>query len=150
MSLTDTINNTNKQKENLKTVANNIDTKLIELGGERATDLADIPNKIEVVENQYLKIAEIKNLRIWINTMPQTITFNKLSFKPKKVMVLLSYGKQDLSDRSDMDWIECSDSNNKINSLTDSSFVFADDRYKKDTGWDPPRGATIKQLIFMG
>lgn len=150
MSLTDTINNTNTQKENLKTVATKIDNKLVELGGEQAINLADIPNKIEVVENQYLKIAEIKNLKIWIDTMPQTITFNKLSFKPKKVMILLFYGEQDLSDRSDMDWIECSDSNNKIHSLTDSSFVFADDRYKKDTGWDPPRGATIKQLIFMG
>lgn len=150
MDLKNTIDNTNTQKENIKIVATSIDNKLIELGGEQAINLADIPNKIEVVENQYLKIAEIKNLRIWINTMPQTITFNKLSFKPKKVMVLLSYGKQDLSDRSDMDWIECSDSNNKIHSLTDSSFVFADDRYKKDTGWNPPRGATIKQLIFMG
>ena len=150
MSLRDTINNTNTQKENIKTVAINIDNKLVELGGEQAESLADIPNKIEVVENQYLKIAEIKNLRIWINTMPQTITFNKLSFKPKKVMVLLFYGEQDLSNRSDMDWIECSDSNNKIHSLTDSSFVFADNRYKKDTGWNPPRGATIKQLIFMG
>lgn len=150
MSLISEINRTETNKNKTKTVANNIDNKLVELGGEQVESLADIPNKIEVVENQYLKIAEIKNLRIWINTMPQTITFNKLSFKPKKVMVLLSYGKQDLSDRSDMDWIECSDSNNKIHSLTDSSFVFADDRYKKDTGWNPPRGATIKQLIFMG
>ena len=55
MSLTDTINNTNKQKENIKTVANNIDNKLIELGGERATDLADVPNKIQNVKTMYKK-----------------------------------------------------------------------------------------------
>lgn len=150
MSLRDNIDNTNTQKDNLKTVATQIDNKLVELGGEQAESLADIPNKIEVVENQYLKIAEIKNLRIWINTMPQTITFNKLSFKPKKVMVLFFWGSQDLIGRSEMDWIECSDSNSKIHSLTQNSFVFADERYKKQTGFDPPHGATIKQLIFMG
>lgn len=59
MSLTDTINNTNTQKDNLKTVANNIDNKLVELGGERATDLADVANKMEgMVTTQYVKIAE--------------------------------------------------------------------------------------------
>ena len=47
MSLKDTINNTNTQKENLKTVANKIDNKLVELGGEQATDLSDVANKME-------------------------------------------------------------------------------------------------------
>lgn len=150
MSLRGSIDNTNIEKENLKIVANNIDKKLVELGGEQAESLADIPNKIEVVENQYLKIAEIKNLKIWIDTIPQTITFNELSFKPKKVMVLIFWGRQDLSGRSEMDWIECSDSNSKIHSLTQNSFVFADERYQKETGYDPPYGATIKRLTFMG
>lgn len=59
MSLTDTINNTNTQKENIKTVATQIDNKLVELGGERATDLSDVPNKIEkTIKTQYVKIAE--------------------------------------------------------------------------------------------
>lgn len=59
MSLTDTINNTNTEKKNLKTVANNIDSKLVELGGERATDLADVPNKIEKTINEnYIKLAK--------------------------------------------------------------------------------------------
>ena len=150
MDLKNTINITNTNKENVKTVAINIDNKLVELGGEKAESLADIPNKIEVVENQYLKIAEIKNLRIWIDKIPQTITFSELSFTPKKVMVLFFWGSQDLIGRSEMDWIECSDSNSKIHSLTQNSFVFADERYKKQTGFDPPHGATIKQLIFMG
>lgn len=150
MSLRGSIDNTNIEKENLKIVANNIDKKLVELGGEQAESLADIPNKIEVVENQYLKIAEIKNLKIWIDTIPQTITFNELSFKPKKVMVLIFWGRQDLSGRSEMDWIECSDSNSKIHSLTQNSFVFADERYQKETRYDSPCGATIKRLTFMG
>lgn len=150
MSLRGSIDNTNIEKENLKIVANNIDKKLVELGGEQAESLADIPNKIEVVENQYLKIAEIKNLKIWIDTIPQTITFNELSFKPKKVMVLIFWGRQDLSGRIEMDWIECSDSNSKIHSLTQNSFVFADERYQKETRYDSPCGATIKRLTFMG
>lgn len=150
MSLIQEINRTGTETNKTKQVATQIDNKLIELGGEQAESLADIPNKIEVVENQYLKIAEIKNLRIWIDTIPQTITFNELSFTPKKVMALIFFGKKDLSNRSGMDLTECSDSNSKIHSLTKNSFVFADERYKKDTGWDIPRGATIKQLIFMG
>lgn len=47
MPLKSTINNTNTQKENIKTVANNIDNKLVELGGEQIINLADVPNKIE-------------------------------------------------------------------------------------------------------
>ena len=58
MSLTDTINNTNTQKENIKTVATNIDNKLIELGGERATNLVDVVNKMGAMVGQYKKIAE--------------------------------------------------------------------------------------------
>ena len=58
MDLKNTINNTNTQKENLKTVANNIDNKLVELGGERATDLADVVNKMDTMVGQYKKIAE--------------------------------------------------------------------------------------------
>lgn len=46
MSLTDTINNTNAQKENIKTVATQIDNKLVELGGEKATNLSDVVSKM--------------------------------------------------------------------------------------------------------
>ena len=57
MSLKDEINNTNTQKDNLKTVANSIDNKLVELGGEQATNLADVPNKMNGMISQYKKIA---------------------------------------------------------------------------------------------
>lgn len=56
MPLKSTINNTNTQKENIKTVANNIDNKLVELGGEQATDLSDVPNKIQKLIKQYNKV----------------------------------------------------------------------------------------------
>ena len=66
MSLKDTINDTNKQKENIKTVANNIDNKLVELGGERATDLFDVPKKIpKMISENYQKVAILRpNKRI--------------------------------------------------------------------------------------
>lgn len=62
MSLKDTINNTNTQKENIKTVANKIDNKLVELGGERATNLADVVNKIDSLKASLKKIY-IKNVK---------------------------------------------------------------------------------------
>lgn len=58
MDLKNTINNTNTQKENIKTVATNIDNKLVELGGERATNLNDVVNKMSAMVGQYKKIAE--------------------------------------------------------------------------------------------
>lgn len=58
MDLKNTINNTKTQKENIKTVATNIDNKLIELGGERATDLADVVNKMDTMVGQYKKFAK--------------------------------------------------------------------------------------------
>ena len=99
MSLTDTINNTNKQKENVKTVANSIDNKLIELGGERATNLADVVNKMEgMVNTQYVKIAygeSSDGFRI-INRHGNGQPFEQffeipinLNFEPKRLLSLL-------------------------------------------------------------
>ena len=59
MSLQTEINNTNTQKENIKTVANNIDNKLVELGGEQAIDLSDVPNKMQrTINKNYKKLAK--------------------------------------------------------------------------------------------
>ena len=61
MSLISEINNTNTQKENIKTVANNIDNKLVSLGGQSATDLSKVPEKIQqMVTKNYKKYARIK------------------------------------------------------------------------------------------
>ncbi len=97
MSLTDTINNTNKQKENVKIVATEIDNKLVELGGERATDLADVVNKMEgMVNTQYVKIAygeSSDGFRI-INRHGNGQPFEQffeipinLNFEPKRIIV---------------------------------------------------------------
>ena len=59
MDLKNTINNTNTHKENIKTVATQIDNKLVELGGEQATDLSDVANKMGAMTEQYLQYASI-------------------------------------------------------------------------------------------
>ncbi|EEA84843.1 hypothetical protein [Peptacetobacter hiranonis] len=92
MSLKDTINNTNTQKDNLKTVANNIDNKLIELGGEQATNLADVSEKIERMIVQYKKFAIIKpnvSLPSQNISFQQTVKVN-LGFLPSIVFVEIS------------------------------------------------------------
>lgn len=62
MSLKDTINNTNTQKDKLKIGKRNIDNKLIELGGEQAIDLKDVPNKMTMmIKKNYEKIAIFNN-----------------------------------------------------------------------------------------
>lgn len=57
MDLKNTINNTNTQKDKLKIGKQNIDNKLVELGGEKAIDISDIPNKIKKLTEQYNKVA---------------------------------------------------------------------------------------------
>ena len=95
MDLENTINNTNTQKENLKTVANNIDNKLVELGGERATDLADVANKMEGMVRQYNKCAVIEYVdkRIPLNNLndyeDEKIVLN-LNFTPKTIFMYLT------------------------------------------------------------
>ena len=59
MNLKDTINNTNRQKENLKTGVNKINSKLIEIGGEQAFNLFDVPDKMQKIIENYAKIATV-------------------------------------------------------------------------------------------
>lgn len=90
MSLTDTINNTNTQKENVKTVATNIDNKLVELGGERATNLADVVNKIENAVTQRKKVAKGKHTVQTTGLISsETIQMN-LNFNPTIIFVKIS------------------------------------------------------------
>lgn len=57
MSVRDSIDGTNTQKNKLKIGKQNIDNKLVELGGEKAIDISDIPNKIKKLTEQYSKVA---------------------------------------------------------------------------------------------
>lgn len=85
MSLKTEIDNTNTQRENLKTVANKIDNKLVELGGEQATNLSDVPNKMGAMVGQYKKVANIKSNISIPSKKTITITTN-LSFIPSIII----------------------------------------------------------------
>lgn len=92
MSLKDTINNTNTQKENVKTVANNIDKKLVELGGEKAINLNDVPNKMGAMVGQYFKGALLKpNKKFTVRRYEDQIfrIDTNLTFTPTKVLITL-------------------------------------------------------------
>lgn len=105
MDLKNTINNTNTQKENIKTVANNIDNKLVELGGEQAINLADVVNKMSAMVGQYKKIAEgvyNSDLIVRDNDSQGTLINNEylqfekkiplnLNFTPKRIIFKFEY-----------------------------------------------------------
>lgn len=94
MNLKQEINRTEAEKNKTKQVAINIDNKLVELGGEQATDLADVPNKMgAMVTEQYRKVAfidipqgiEIPNIYNGVAPFTRTINYN-ISFTPKIVV----------------------------------------------------------------
>ncbi len=99
MSLISEINRTETEKNKTKQVATNINNKLVELGGERATDLADVPNKIRNLVNQYEKMAIVDiNKRYDYNGSATSInhtinfTINNVAFNIKKIIILLQHG----------------------------------------------------------
>ena len=129
MSLKDTIDNTNTQKENIKTVANNIDDKLVELGGERATDLVDVPLKIQEMSKQYSKVAEFemdKTLKLGVydhtnQSYAENIIQLNINFIPKRIIVKI-YRK---NYKNTIRFIDSKFQNNKENGL---KYSYADIR----------------------
>ena len=89
MDLKNTINNTNTQKENIKTVATQIDNKLVELGGEQAENLSDVANKMEgMVTGNYSKFAKINGQEtVIVETESIVVTKNcNLNFIPNQII----------------------------------------------------------------
>ena len=89
MDLKSTINNTNTQKENIKTVATNIDNKLIELGGEKAENLNDVVNKMGAMVGQYKKIAMGEYRRVGLDKNAQVDININLDFNPKQIFIMM-------------------------------------------------------------
>lgn len=95
MYLKENIDNTNTQKDNIKKVATNIDIKLVELGGEEAVNLAEIPLKMQEMANQYSKIAEISiDQKMKVGSMSyggeplkNLIILNNINFVPERILV---------------------------------------------------------------
>lgn len=62
MDLTNEINRNDKNKNNLKKAKNNIDNKLVELGGDASTNIFNVPEKIEKMSEEYLKYAYLSDI----------------------------------------------------------------------------------------
>ena len=92
MSLQTEISNTNTQKENIKKVANKIDNKLMELGGEQATDLSDVSNKIIALKKVCKKRAIVNiNKTVYASMDSKTESINiNLDFNPSMAFVYIN------------------------------------------------------------
>lgn len=91
MSLRDNINNTNIQKDKLKIGKRNIDNTLINIGGEKSTNIEDVPEKITNAIKQYKKISIIDlNFNDTGNSWTENINIPiNLSFLPNKYIIFL-------------------------------------------------------------
>ena len=84
MSLASEINRTETEKNKTKKVATNIDNKLVELGGEQAINLADVPNKIgAMVTKNYKRITRFN--------LNKDITYTNTGFKSFEIPLNLEY-----------------------------------------------------------
>lgn len=104
MSLTSEINRTETEKNKTKTVAVNIDNKLVELGGEQAINLAEVPSKIDRALSGYNKISDGK-CSVYMNLAEHVGSGNGLKL-PINVNAPLKHviakGKLNLGDRYDI------------------------------------------------
>lgn len=96
MSLKDEINRTETEKNKTKTVATNIDNKLVELGGQRAIDLSDVPNKIgAMVKENYKRVAKIATNTVIPIRQTIRIPIN-VSFTPTDIFLRIENGSINL------------------------------------------------------
>ena len=95
MNLKQEINRTEAEKNKTKQVAINIDNKLVELGGEQATDLADVPNKMgAMVKGNYKRFASVsKRVNISYSSGGGTQKINtSFLFKPEIIIIFIKRG----------------------------------------------------------
>lgn len=89
MSLKTEIDKTNDLKNKTKKAKTNINAKLIEFGGQNATSLADVPNKMQNLICQYKKIAEL-DINSQLEEGSYTITLSySISFHPSRAIIYI-------------------------------------------------------------
>lgn len=95
MSLYNEINRVNSNKDKTKTVSNNINNKLVEVGGEKALNLFDVPNKInKTIKDNYKRIARFSlNQDITYSSGLKTVKVPlNLNFKPDEIIIRYGCG----------------------------------------------------------
>lgn len=115
-NLKNAINDTDAKKNKLQTVATKIDNKLVAIGGEKAVNLADVPNKIQVaLDKHWTRVAKVDQSFTILkeqgkpNTNPPAVGSRKYSFRftydqlkigfaPKTLRATISMRYFDLND----------------------------------------------------
>ena len=138
MSLVSEINRTETEKNKTKQVAVNIDNKLIELGGEQATDLTDVPNKMEVmVKTQYKRVAQgscnVNLNTIYLEPTKQIEVFIPLKFTPKKIFMGVKPIKNDSPYDDFTHFIQIPFTNKSMNDTKGTFFNINSAKFNSDT-----------------
>lgn len=95
MFLKQIIDNTDTEKNKLKRAKINIDNKLVAVGGSRATNLADVPNRIQELRNGLIKYAtgdlswKTYSSPWGSNTYMEVNVPLGLTFKPQKLNITI-------------------------------------------------------------
>ena len=122
MSLKTEIDRTETEKNKTKQVAINIDNKLVELGGQRATNLADVPNEIQLLIGGCSKIARGScYLDFYSGRLQEKIINTNVSFNVKNIFLKI--------ERGDRKW---------FGSFHHSLGQYQDFYFKSDDGWSVP------------
>lgn len=114
MSLKDTINNTNTQKNKLKTGKRNIDNKIISIGGEKAINIADVPNKIQqAIDRNWTRIAVVTGQTFTQTkeqgnpeTNPPAVGTKTYSFKFKFKDIKLNFSAKNIKARVNVEFFD--------------------------------------------
>lgn len=152
LDLKSTIAQTEYLKNKTKTVATNIDKKLIGLGGEQAINLADVPNKIKKLTERYRKIAKkTLNMTISFYSDSSTKVIYDTNFLPKFVFISIKN-----SYNSDIDYINVTDVGTYIDFKRDYSYSDRLHFKKTEKGfevWVQNQGTiryTIVNIVMIG
>lgn len=98
LNLKNEIDRLNNNKEKTKTVAINIDNRLVELGCERAENLDDVPNKMNKIKSIFCKYAkgrETDSVRAEFNSSGHEVSVYKaFGFEPKIIVAKCSLSYQ--------------------------------------------------------
>lgn len=128
MSLRGNINNTSTQKDKLKTGKRNIDNKIISIGGEKAINIADVPNKIQqAIDRNWTRIAVVTGQTFTQTkeqgnpeTNPPAVGTKTYSFKFKFKDIKLNFSPKNIKARVKVEFF---DRNNTAGGAT-TSFWF--------------------------
>lgn len=95
MSLREEIDESNKNKENIKKCRNEINNSLLEVAGVNANNLKSVPDKLQIFINEAIKVAEMDvDYEVHWDTYNGNMTENtlyfpkNLEFNPKRLIIL--------------------------------------------------------------